>query len=90
MLESLKALLLSKRFWAAIAGVILVVLENFGVPINHDQVQMLVMLIASWIVGDSIRSTLITSQTYAADAARAAAAAAAYSAQAAKDAAKNG
>lgn len=90
MLESLKALLLSKRFWAAVAGVVLVVVQNFGLPISEDQVQILVMLIASWIVGDSIRSTLVTSQTYAADAARAAAAARAYSEQAAKDAAKNG
>ncbi len=46
----------SRRFWVAVAGVLLVVCQDMGLPVSPDQVQMLVLLLAGWIVGDSIRA----------------------------------
>lgn len=46
----------SKRFWLAVAAVITVVLKD-RLPVSEDQVQQLVLVIASWIVGDSLRAT---------------------------------
>lgn len=47
----------SKRFWAAVAGVLGVVLQEYT-PISQDQVNDMVMLIAAWIIGDSFRATV--------------------------------
>ena len=48
----------SKRFWLAIAGVVTVVL-NDKLPISEDQIQQLVLMLAAWILGDSLRETKI-------------------------------
>lgn len=52
----LSDLLKSKRFWAAVAGIAAVVLKD-KLPIPEDQLTNLIMIIGSWIVGDSLRGT---------------------------------
>lgn len=49
------ALFKSRRFWAALVGVAVVVGENLGVSVIFAE--ELVWLIAAWVVGDSIRET---------------------------------
>lgn len=53
----LGGLLESRRFWAAVIGIIVVITEEFGLPITEDQVTFIVMLIVGWIVGDSLDKT---------------------------------
>ena len=51
-------LLSSKRFWLAVAGVATVLLrDQFELPVTEEQVQDVVLLVAAWIVGDSLRAT---------------------------------
>ena len=47
-------LLKSKRFWAAVASVAVVVLKD-KVPLTEDQISLVVLAVGSWIVGESIR-----------------------------------
>jgi len=53
-----QTLLASRRFWAAVAG-LLVAIGNDGLGLNltQDTVDMAVMLISAWVVGDSLRKT---------------------------------
>lgn len=56
MIEKLKGLFKSRRFWAAIASVVVVVLhDSFGIP--EDTANTIVAIGVSWIVGDSLRTT---------------------------------
>ena len=58
MQSKIQALLQSRRFWVAVAGVLAVTTESLGVTtLNSDQIQNIVLLCASWIVGDSLRKT---------------------------------
>lgn len=58
MKEKLDSLVRSRRFWVAAAGVAVVFLkEAVGVPLSEDQITQLVLLGASWIVGESLRSS---------------------------------
>jgi len=58
MQSKIQALLQSRRFWVAVAGVLAVTTESLGVTtLNSDQIQNVVLLCASWIVGDSVRKT---------------------------------
>ena len=58
MKEKLDSIVRSRRFWVAAAGVAVVVLkEAIGVPLSEDQITQLVLLGASWIVGESLRSS---------------------------------
>lgn len=58
MQDKLKALIQSRRFWVAVAGVVAVTTQSLGVTtLDADQIQYIVLLAASWIVGDSIRKT---------------------------------
>lgn len=52
----MQALIQSKRFWMAIAGLATVVLGD-RLPFNEAQITDIVMVIAAWIVGDSLRQT---------------------------------
>lgn len=47
----------SRRFWLAVGGVVTVLAEQFGLPLTEDQVQMIITVIATWILGDSLRKT---------------------------------
>lgn len=58
MQTKIQALFQSRRFWVAVAGVLAVATESLGVTtLNSDQIQNIVLLCASWIVGDSVRKT---------------------------------
>ena len=58
MQTKIQALLQSRRFWVAVAGVLAVTTEGLGVTtLSSDQIQNIVLLCASWIVGDSVRKT---------------------------------
>jgi hypothetical protein len=61
MQTKIQALLQSRRFWVAVAGVLAVTTESLGVTtLNSDQIQNIVLLCASWILGDSVRKTEVT------------------------------
>jgi len=54
--EKITSLFVSRRFQAAIAGMIVVVLhEQFGLP--EETATNIVYIIMAWIVGDSITKT---------------------------------
>ncbi len=48
----------SKRFWMAVATILFVLVrDKAALPVTEDQVNQIVMAIAAWIVGDSLRAT---------------------------------
>tara|TARA_R110002051_G_scaffold130536_1_gene204374 strand:- start:124 stop:303 length:180 start_codon:yes stop_codon:yes gene_type:complete len=58
-MDKVKALLKSRRFWIGVAAVLVVAADTIlgeGV-VDPATVQNVVLLAASWIVGDSIRVT---------------------------------
>ena len=55
--DGIKALLISKRFWAAVAGLIVVLTEGLGLPFTSEQISGAATLIAAWIIGDTLRPT---------------------------------
>ena len=57
-MSKFQALLKSRRFWVAVAGVLVVVTDGLGFPLSGDGVQNVVLLFASWIVGDSLSKTV--------------------------------
>ena len=52
----LDGILQSKRFWIAVAGVVSVAFKD-QLPISEEQVQQIVLMLATWILGDSLRAT---------------------------------
>jgi hypothetical protein len=61
MQTKIQALLQSRRFWVAVAGVVAVATESLGITtLSTEQIQNIVLLCASWIVGDSLRKTEVT------------------------------
>lgn len=46
----------SRRFWAAVAGVMVVVLHD-TLGLDETSAQAIAALVVSWIVGDSLRRT---------------------------------
>lgn len=57
MIDKIKSLTTSRRFWIAIAGVAVAVSEHLGLGFEAETVNSVVLLAASWIVGDSLRAT---------------------------------
>lgn len=51
----MSGLVKSKRFWAAVAGIAVVVSNQFLPGIPEDAVTNFVMLVAAWIVGETFR-----------------------------------
>lgn len=49
----------SKRFWVAVAGIAAVIFED-KIPVEKEQLEQIILLVASWIVGDSLRATVPT------------------------------
>ncbi len=47
----------SRRFWVAIAGVLIAISEELGLSIPSDTIIEIVLLAGAWILGDSIRKT---------------------------------
>ena len=56
MVDKVKALVKSRRFWVAVGGVITVVLQD-TLGIDEGTATSLVALGVAWIVGDSLRVT---------------------------------
>jgi len=56
-MEKLKNLVSSRRFWVAIAGVVIAVSDALGLGLSAEMVTNLVVIGASWIVGESLRSS---------------------------------
>ena len=56
-MEKLKNLVKSRRFWVAIAGVVIAVSDALGLGLPPEMVTNLVVVGASWIVGESLRSS---------------------------------
>jgi len=52
----MQMLLRSKRFWLAVASAIAVASRDY-LPLSEQQIQDIVLVVAAWIVGDSLRST---------------------------------
>lgn len=51
-------LLKSRRFWVAVAGVVVVVAKDrLNIPLDEQQLADMCMLIAGWLVGESVRSS---------------------------------
>jgi hypothetical protein len=53
----MQELIKSKRFWVAVAGIAASLLKDV-LPINEQQITEIVMVLAAWIVGDSLRATV--------------------------------
>jgi hypothetical protein len=56
MVDKVKALVKSRRFWVAVGGVVTVVLQD-TLGIDEGTATSLVALGVAWIVGDSLRVT---------------------------------
>lgn len=58
MQDKLKNLLKSRRFWAVASGLIVIVSKELGIAdLDETQVQNMVVLIATWVLGESLRSS---------------------------------
>ena len=59
-MEKIKYLLSSRKFWAAVVGVVMVIVTHFvpDFPIPEDQVLSLVLLIVSYILGTALEDGL--------------------------------
>ena len=56
MVEKLKGLVKSRRFWTAIGSVVVVILhDTFAIP--EETATTVAAIGVSWIVGDSLRPT---------------------------------
>ena len=51
-----QSLIKSRRFWASVASIAVVVLKD-KLPLTEDQITMMVLAIGSWIVGESLLSS---------------------------------
>ena len=50
-------LFMSRRWWLAVLSVFFVTTDSFGLHLDQEQVQLVVLTIVGWIVGDSIEKT---------------------------------
>jgi hypothetical protein len=51
-------LLKSRRFWISVGAIAAVVLKDkLGLPLSEEQITDLAILIGSWVVGESLRSS---------------------------------
>lgn len=57
MMEKLASLAVSRRFWAAVAGVATVFLTD-ALGLTQEQAAVIVAMLGAWIVGDSLNKTL--------------------------------
>lgn len=59
MLDKLRSMVKSRRFWIGVSGMVVICADTlFGEgTVNADTVQMVTLLAAAWIVGDSLRET---------------------------------
>ena len=58
MLDKIKNLTKSRRFWVTLSTLIVVISKEAGIAdLNPDQVQNIVILAATWVLGESLRSS---------------------------------
>ena len=58
MKEKILALFKSRRFWASAVGLIVVIAnERLGLNLDKEQLLGFVMLIVTWVAGDTLRKT---------------------------------
>jgi len=58
MLDKLKNLTKSRRFWVTISTAIVVISKEAGIAdLDPAQVQNIVILAATWVLGESLRSS---------------------------------
>tara|TARA_Y100000310_G_C20601850_1_gene773456 strand:- start:1298 stop:1480 length:183 start_codon:yes stop_codon:yes gene_type:complete len=59
MVAKLKTMIVSRRFWVGVAGMLVICADGlFGEgTVNPETVQMVTLLAGAWIVGDSLRVT---------------------------------
>ena len=57
MVEKLRTLVKSRRFWVAVPGVDAVTTDALGLGLSQEMVTNFVILGAAWIVGESLRSS---------------------------------
>jgi hypothetical protein len=51
-------LLKSRRFWVSVGAIAAVVLKDkLGLPLSEEQISDLAILVGSWVVGESLRSS---------------------------------
>ena len=53
----LKSLIRSRRFWVAVAGLLIVVSDELGLGLTNEQVIGGTCVAAGWILCDSLRKT---------------------------------
>lgn len=57
-MSKVKSLLLSRRFWVSAVGLVAVVSSDaFGVELNQEQIIGVITIVASWVIGDTLRET---------------------------------
>ena len=58
-MEKVRALVRARRFWVGVSGMIVICADTLvgEGTINPDTVQAVTLLVAAWIVGDSLRET---------------------------------
>jgi uncharacterized membrane protein len=55
-MEKLKNMLKSRRFWVAVSGLVIVLADEMGIGgMTPEMIENVVILGASWIVGESLR-----------------------------------
>lgn len=53
-----QALLQSRRFWVAVSGLVVAIgNDGLGLNLSQDTVDLVVMALSAWVVGDSLRKT---------------------------------
>lgn len=58
MPDILQSFIKSRRFWLMIGGVAVAVFKDqLGLPLTEEQINDIVLLIGTWIVGESLRSS---------------------------------
>ena len=58
MVDKMKNLMVSRRFWVAVGGSVLCVFnDGLGLNLDAGQVNHIVLLGGAWIVGDSLRQS---------------------------------
>ena len=59
MISKWSSLVRSRRFWIGVSGMLVICADTFvgEGTIDPETVQMVTLLVAAWIVGDSLRET---------------------------------
>jgi len=55
-MDKLRSLSSSRRLWAAVSGVIVVVLQDV-IGLTEDQALTVAGIVSAWVVGDALRRT---------------------------------